>query len=86
MVDLIGPYESRRDSPEDPLIIKALNMIDPATKWFTIIEYNDKQAATIANLVEKIWLCRYPRPTIIMYDHVNELLGRVFINNLIKND
>ena len=29
-------------------------------------------------------ICRYPRATIIMYNHRNELLGRVFKNDLIK--
>ena len=28
-------------------------MIDPATGWFEIVEYNGKQSATIANIVEK---------------------------------
>ena len=28
-------------------------MIDLATWWFEIVQYNDKQADTIANLVEK---------------------------------
>ena len=46
-------------------------MIDPETGWFEIVCYNGKQAATIENLVEKIWLCRYPRATIITYDRGN---------------
>ena len=28
-------------------------MIDPTTKWFEIVQYNYKQAATIENLVEE---------------------------------
>ena len=58
-------------------------MIDPATGWFEILSYNDKYAATIEKLVEKNWLCRYPRPTIITYDRGNELLGHAFKNDLI---
>ena len=46
-------------------------MIDPETGWFEIVCYNGKQAATIENLVEKIWLCRYPRATIITHDRGN---------------
>ena len=61
-------------------------MIDPATGWFEIVWYNDKQAATIANLVAQTWLCRYPGPTIITYDWLNEFLGHAFKNDLIKNE
>ena len=60
-------------------------MIDPETGWFEIVWYNYKQAATIPNLVEKTWLCRYPCPTISMYDRGNEFLGHPFKNNLIEN-
>ena len=50
------------------------------------MQYNDKQAARISNLVEQTWLCRYPQPTIIMYDHINEFLGNTFKNDLIQNE
>ena len=61
-------------------------MIYPATDWFEIVWYNDKQAATIANLVEQTWLCIYPRPTIVTFDQGNEFLGHAFKNELIKNE
>ena len=60
-------------------------MIYPSTRWFEIVQYNN-QADTISNLVEQTWLCRYPCPTIITYDHVNEFLGHTFKNDLIKNE
>ena len=50
-------------------------MIDPSTGWFEKGRYNDKQAATIENLVHQTWLSGYPQPTIITYDQGNELLG-----------
>ena len=59
-------------------------MIDPETGWFEIIQYNDKQAATIENLVYKTWLCRYALPTIVTCDIRNECRGHAFRNNLIK--
>ena len=37
LVDLIGPYIVRREGHEDPIILKSLTMIDPATGWFEII-------------------------------------------------
>ena len=57
-VDLIGPYKIRREGHDDPLILKALTMIDPATGWFEIVHYNEKQAATIANLVVSLGTIR----------------------------
>ena len=41
-VYLIGSYKIRREGNGDPLILKALIMIDPETKWFEIVQYNDK--------------------------------------------
>ena len=60
-------------------------MIDPETGWFKIIQYHDKQAATISNLVEQNWLFRYPKPKIILYNHGNRFLSRSLENNLMKN-
>ena len=48
---LIGTYKIIGKFQENPLIMKLLTMIDLATGWFEIVSYNDKQAATIANLV-----------------------------------
>ena len=53
-------------------------MIDSTTGWFVIVQYNDKQASTLANVVKKTWLFRYPRPTIINYNRGNEFLGHAF--------
>ena len=44
LVDLIGPYNIRREGHANPLIIKSLNMIYPATRWSEIIQHEDKQA------------------------------------------
>ena len=85
-VDLIGPYKIKREGHDEPLVLKALTMIDPATGWFEIVQYSDKTAANIANLVEQTWLSRYPRPTIITYDKGNEFLGHAFKNELIQKE
>ena len=58
--------------------------VDPATGLLEIVQYNGKKAATVSNLVQQIWLCRYTRPTIITYNSRNEFLGNSFKNNLIK--
>ena len=83
LVDLIGPYRIRGKGYDEPLILKALTMIDPATRWFEILRYDDKQASAIANLLDQTWLCRYPCPTIITY--TGEMnLGHAFKNDLIE--
>ena len=60
-VDIIGPYKICRKG-RDPLILKAVIMIDPISRWFDITQYNDKKSMTIANLVETMCLVRYPWP------------------------
>ena len=70
MVDIICRYE--------PLIIKALTMIDPVTGWFKILQYNDEHSVTISNLVDQAWICRYPRPEIILYNRGSLFLGSLF--------
>ena len=54
-VDIIGPNKIRRKGVE-PLILKAVTMIDPITGWFGITQYKNKKATKIANLVETTWL------------------------------
>ena len=44
------------------LILKFVTIIDPVTGWFEVVQYGDKRAINIANLVETTWLYIYPRP------------------------
>ena len=61
LIDLIGPYTIIIEGHEEPLILKYLTMIYPGTRWFEVIQYNDKQSATIANLVSSMfWRSVYP--------------------------
>ena len=50
-------------------------MIDPATGWFEMQEILNKEAITIAILVEQTWLTRYPWPQILTYDRGSEFMG-----------
>ena len=50
-------------------------MINSVTGWFEITQYNDKRAISIANLVETVWLSRYPRPMEITYYQGSEIIG-----------
>jgi hypothetical protein len=78
------PYIIQRKGKND-LICKCVTMIDPATGWFEIHQYNDKRSITVSNIAEQEWFSRYPWPTQITYDRGNEFIGKDF-QSMIKND
>jgi hypothetical protein len=43
-------------------------MIDPTNSWFEIKEVQNREARTVASVVEHSWLTRYPWPTIVVFD------------------
>ena len=83
-VDLIGPYKIQRKGQED-LICRCVTMIDPATGWFEIQQYDDKQSITVANIIEQEWFSRYPWPTQVTFDRGSEFIGQDF-QKMIKED
>ena len=58
-------------------------MINFATGWFEIAQYDNKRAISITKLVETIWMSRYPRPIKIMYDQGQKFIGHNFRKPLI---
>jgi transposase InsO family protein len=84
-IDLIGPYTINRRGKLKPLICKCVTMIDPATGWFEIHEYQDKRSVTVANIAEQEWFSRYPWPTQVTYDRGSEFIGHDF-QDMLKND
>ena len=80
-VDLIGPYTIERKNQPDPYL-QAVTMIDPATGWLEIAQYDNKRPITVANIVEQTWLTRYPRPDICIIDRGSEFIRRQFKNEL----
>ena len=60
-------------------------MIDPATGWFEIAQYDDKKSINVANIVEQQWLTRYPRPSLITLDRGSEFIGQEF-REMCEND
>jgi transposase InsO family protein len=83
-VDLIGPYKIRRKGKPD-LVCKCVTMIDPASGWFEIHQYDDKRAITVANIVEQEWFSRYPWPTQVTFDRGGEFIGSEFKQMLIND-
>jgi hypothetical protein len=51
-------------------------MINPATGWFDIKQYDDKKSITVANIVEQELLTHYPRPSLITLDHGSDFIGQ----------
>jgi NADH:ubiquinone oxidoreductase subunit len=73
-VDMIGPYTIKQKG-KSPLTLWCVTMIDPATSWFEMAEVKDKEAMTVALVVEQIWLTRYPWPSTITFDQGKEFMG-----------
>ncbi len=66
--------------------MRALTMIDPATGWFEMVEYQDKHSISIADLFERTWLSRYPcMANRITYDKGSEFIGHEF-KCMVKED
>jgi transposase InsO family protein len=59
-------------------------MIDPATGWFKMRELLDKNASTLANIVEQTWLTPYPWPQIINYDRGTKFMAE--FGEMVEND
>ena len=59
-------------------------MIERVTGWYKITQYYDKRAISIENLVETMWLTRYPIPMDITYDQGSEFIGHEFIKSPIE--
>ena len=88
-IDLIGPYPiptigRKKNKEPPPLQLWAVTMIDPATGWIEIKEITTKRADVVANVLEKTWLTRYPRPSVITLDRGKEFMAEV--TKMIKND
>jgi transposase InsO family protein len=60
-------------------------MINPATGWFEIHQYEDKQSISVANIGEQEWFSQYPWPTQVTYDCGSAFNGHDF-QDMLKND
>ena len=84
-IDLIGPYTIQRKGKDKDLKCRCVTMIDPATGWFEIKQYDDKRSITVANIAEQEWFARYPWPTQVTFDRGSEFIGHDF-QDMIKKD
>ena len=83
-VDLIGPYTIRNRKESPNLKLWCLTMIDPATGWFEVKDIKKKTAINIANILEHVWLTRYPWPQMLQYDKGSEFMAE--FAEMIEND
>ena len=81
-VDMVGPWKIRykltKTSKIIPVELLALTMIDRGTNWPEFALAHDKSAIGNAILFDKEWLCRYPRPLLVIHDNGGEFIGKEF--------
>jgi transposase InsO family protein len=85
-IDTIGEYkiDVTIKGKKKTLALRCLTMIDPATGWFEIAELKRGRADYTADLLERVWLNRYPWPTEIICDRGKEFMAEVI--DTLKND
>ena len=75
---MIGPYKIKRKGKET-LELWAVTMIDPATGWFEIASVSTKRADVVSNIIEQMWLSRYPWPQKVITDRGTEFMAEFLI-------
>ena len=60
-------------------------MIDPASGWFEIHQYDNKKSITVANIAEQEWFSRYPWPMQVTFDRGSEFTGNGFKQMLVND-
>ena len=88
-IGLIDPYPiptkgHKKTKDPKPLQLWAVSMINPASGWIEIKEITTKCADIVANVLEKTWLTRYLRPSVITLDRGKEFMAEV--TKMIRND
>jgi len=82
-VDLIGPWDVRYNSSATPgkstiEKIQALTITDKATGWPEFVAIKNKSSYHISIVFDSEWLCHYPRPAKVVFDHGTEFTGQEF--------
>ena len=77
-------FRRGQNKKKKPLQLWAVTMIDLATGWFEMKELKTKSADIIANVIEQMWLMRYPWPTQVVLDQGSEFMAE--FTKMIKND
>jgi len=75
-IDLFGPW-SFECSDGKPRQIQAASIIDSGLRWIELHEYKSKSSEDISLLFDREWLCRYPRPRMVVFDNGNEFTSEL---------
>jgi hypothetical protein len=82
-VDMIGPWTVQFTLANQPGTTKveqllALTIIDKGTGWPEFVATQSKTSQQVAILFDGAWLCRYPRPSRVIFDNGGEFTGGEF--------
>ena len=67
-IDLFGPW-TFTDYEDNVRHIKAVSIIDVATRWIELHEYSSKRSEDISLIIDREWFSRYPRPEYAIFDN-----------------
>ncbi len=82
-VDMIGPWTvqftlTNQLGTTRVEQLQALTIIDKGTGWPEFVATQSKASQHIAILFDGVWLCRYPRPSRVIFDNGGEFTGGEF--------
>jgi hypothetical protein len=78
-VDLAGPWTIPHNKKKDKKIsLLVLSIMDMATNFVELVAIPDKSSVVVATSFDRVWLCRYPRPTTCIHDSGTEFTGFEF--------
>jgi len=63
----------------EPRQIQAVSIIDNGLRWIELHEYKSKSFKDISLLFDREWLCRYPRPRMVVFDNGTEFTSEFHI-------
>ena len=67
-IDLFGPWSFECVDGKSHQI-KAVSIIDSGLRWIELHQYDAKNSENISLIFDREWLCRYPRPNIVVFDN-----------------
>jgi len=70
-VDLFGPWTFQCSAGKDHQL-RAVSIIDSGLRWIELHEYSSKSSEDISLIFDREWLCRYPRPRMVVFDNGTE--------------
>ena len=70
-IDLFGPWTFTCNAGKEHQI-KAVSIIDNGLRWVELHQYDSKRSEDISLIFDREWLCRYPRPKMVVFDNGTE--------------